>query len=209
MIARLRGTVAEIGEDHLVVDVQGVGYLVQASQRLLRAAPAQGGAIDLVVETQVREDAITLIGFTSAGEKRLFKLLQGIQGVGTRLALAILGVLEPDAFARAVMAGDRAAITRAPGVWPKLAQRILAELKDRVGGLPAGPSVAVGATAASPPGDALDDVVQALAQLGYGRSEAHAAAVTARADLGEAASVGTVLKRALQQLGQQAGGGGG
>ncbi|MFW5833247.1 MAG: Holliday junction branch migration protein RuvA [Pseudomonadota bacterium] len=207
MIARLRGTVAEIGEDHLVVDVQGVGYLVQASQRLLRAAPAQGGAIDLVVETQVREDAITLIGFTSAGEKRLFKLLQGIQGVGTRLALAILGVLEPDAFARAVMAGDRAAITRAPGVGPKLAQRILAELKDRVGGLPTSPSVAVGATA--PAGDALDDVVQALAQLGYGRSEAHAAAVTARAELGEAAALGTVLKRALQQLGQQTGDSGG
>ncbi len=203
MIARLRGTVAEIGEDHLVVDVQGVGYLVQASPRLLRALPPQGGVVELVVETQVREDAITLIGFTSAAEKRLFKLLQGIQGVGTRLALAIIGVLEPDAFARAVMAGDRAAITQAPGVGPKLAQRILAELKERVGGLPASPAaLAAGPVAA---GTTLDDVLAALAQLGYGRSEAFDAARAAGAELGEDAAVPALLKRALQQLGARGG----
>jgi Holliday junction DNA helicase RuvA len=203
VIARLRGTVAEIGEDHLVVDVQGVGYLVQASPRLLRALPPQGGVVELVVETQVREDAITLIGFTSAAEKRLFKLLQGIQGVGTRLALAILGVLEPDAFARAVMAGDRAAITQAPGVGPKLAQRILAELKERVGGLPASPvTVASGPVKA---GTALDDVLAALAQLGYGRSEAFDAARAAGAELGDDAAVPVLLKRALQQLGARGG----
>ncbi len=203
MIARLRGSVAEIGDDHLVVDVQGVGYLVQASPRLLRALPGEGGAVDLVVETQVREDAITLIGFASAAEKRLFKSLQGIQGVGTRLALAILGVLEPDAFAKAVLAGDKAAITRAPGVGPKLAQRILAELKDRVGALPASPGATVAAPAAA--GTAVDDVLVALAQLGYGRSEAFDAARAASAELGEAAPVSALLKRALQQLGTRGG----
>ncbi|TVQ38574.1 MAG: Holliday junction branch migration protein RuvA [Geminicoccaceae bacterium] len=207
MIARLKGTVAEIGEDHLVVDVHGVGYLVQASPRLLRALPGEGGAIDLIVETQVREDAITLIGFASAAEKRLFKLLQGIQGVGSRLALAILGVLEPDAFAKAVLAGDKAAITRAPGVGPKLAQRILAELKDRIGQLPASPQALP--TGPAPAGSAVDDVLVALAQLGYARSEAYDAARQASVELGEGAAVQTLLKRALQQLGQQSGARGG
>ena len=143
MIARLRGNVLEIAEDSLFVDVSGVGYLVHASPRVLRELPPVGGTVDLVVETLVREDAIQLVGFTSLAEKRLFRLLQGIQGVGTRLALAILGVLDPAAFERAVVAKDKAALTRAPGVGPRLAQRVIAELEGRVGGLAAGTAAAV------------------------------------------------------------------
>ena len=197
MIARLRGTVAEIGDDHLVVDVQSVGYLVQASAGLLRTLPAAGGGVDLVVETQVRDDAILLIGFTSPAEKRLFKLLQSIQGVGTRLALAILGVLEPEAFARAVVSGDKAALTRAPGVGPKLAQRIVSELKDGLTALPVAAKAASPAVSLGP----VDDVLTALGQLGYGRSEAFDAAHAAAAELGDPGDVASVLKRALQHLG--------
>ena len=203
MIARLRGNVLEIAEDSLVVDVRGVGYLVHASPRVLREVPAVGGAVDLVVETLVREDAIQLVGFTTLAEKRLFRLLQGIQGVGTRLALAILGVLEPAAFERAVAAKDKAALTRAPGVGPRLAQRIVAELEGRVGGL---------ATGAERPADApasargpVEETVTALAQLGYARSEAHAAAQQAVGELGDGADLATVLRRALQILGTRLG----
>jgi len=205
VIARLRGNVLEIAEDGLVVDVQGVGYLVHASPRVLRELPAVGGAVDLVVETLVREDAIQLVGFTSLAEKRLFRLLQGIQGVGTRLALAILGVLDPAGFERAVVARDKTALTRAPGVGPRLAQRIIAELEGRVAGLATG-AAAAGATAA--PVDETGPVaetVTALAQLGYARSEAHAAAQEAVGELGDGADLAAVLRRALQILGSRLG----
>ena len=205
MIARLRGDLLEIAEDSLVVDVKGVGYLVHASPRVLRELPAVGAAVDLVVETLVREDAIQLIGFTTLAEKRLFRLLQGIQGVGTRLALAILGVLDPAAFERAVVSRDKTALTRAPGVGPRLAQRIIAELEGRVGGLataagdPPAPPAAVGE--AGP----VAETVTALAQLGYARSEAHAAAQEAVGELGEDADLAAVLRRALQILGTRLG----
>ncbi|MEO1091090.1 MAG: Holliday junction branch migration protein RuvA [Pseudomonadota bacterium] len=203
MIARLRGQVLEIGEDSLVIDVGGVGYLVQASPRLLRDLPTAGGSVDLVVETLVRDDAITLIGFESAAEKRLFRLLQSIQGVGTRLALAILGVLDPTAFTRAVVSGDRAALTSAPGVGPRLAQRILSELKERIGSLPAAASApATAGVAALGPSD---DALSALVQLGYGRSEAFDAVGRAIGEVGDEGDVGAVVRRALQLLGQRHG----
>ncbi len=203
MIARLRGTVAEIGDDTLVVDVAGVGYLVQASPRLLRALPAAGGTVELVIEMLVREDAITLVGFTTPRERGLFKLLQGIQGVGSRLALSLIGTLEPEAFERAIVAGDRAALTAAPGVGPRLAQRILTELKDRMGAALAAPTMASGvARAAAGPSE---DAVTALAQLGYGRSEALVAAQNAIAELGDGAELAAILRRALQLLGTQRG----
>ena len=204
MIARLRGNVLEVAEDSVVVDVGGVGYLVHASPRVLRELPTVGGAVDLVVETLVREDAIQLVGFTTLAEKRLFRLLQGIQGVGTRLALAILGVLDPPAFERAVMARDKAALTRAPGVGPRLAQRVIAELEGRVGGLASGAEVVPG-TAAPPTAGPVEETVTALAQLGYARSEAHAAAQKAVGELGDAAELATVLRRALQILGSRLG----
>lgn len=205
MIARLRGRVVEIGEESLVVDVGGVGYLVHGSPRLLRALPTDGGSVDLVIETLVREDAITLIGFTTADERRLFKLLQGIQGVGARLALSVLGALEPGAFERAVLAGDKAALTQAPGVGPRLAQRILTELKDRIGSIATGIAPSLAAAAPTPGAGALDDTVTALAQLGYARSEAHEAARAAAAELGEGAELRGVLHRALQILGSRRG----
>jgi Holliday junction DNA helicase RuvA len=205
VIARLRGNVLEIAEDSLVVDVSGVGYLVHASPRVLRELPPVGGAVDLVVETLVREDAIQLVGFTSLAEKRLFRLLQGIQGVGTRLALAILGVLDPAAFERAVVARDKAALTRAPGVGPRLAQRVIAELEGRVGGLAAGTEVAVPGAGTSAAAGPVAETVTALAQLGYARSEAHAAAQEAVGELGESADLAAVLRRALQILGARLG----
>jgi Holliday junction DNA helicase RuvA len=205
VIARLRGNLLEIAEDSLVVDVQGVGYLVHASPRVLRALPAVGAAVDLVVETLVREDAIQLVGFTTLAEKRLFRLLQGIQGVGTRLALAILGVLDPAAFERAVVARDRAALTRAPGVGPRLAQRIIAELEGRVAGVATSGEAAVASGAIPAETGAVEETVTALAQLGYARSEAHAAAQEALRELGERADLAAVLRRALQILGTRLG----
>ncbi len=205
MIARLKGNVLEIAEDGLVVDVHGVGYLVHASPRVLRELPAVGGAVDLVVETLVREDAIQLIGFTTLAEKRLFRLLQGIQGVGTRLALAILGVLEPAAFERAVVAKDKAALTRAPGVGPRVAQRIIAELEGRVGGFAGGTEVAAASAGTAAEAGPVAQTVTALAQLGYARSEAHAAAQEAVGELGDGADLAGVLRRALQILGTRLG----
>jgi Holliday junction DNA helicase RuvA len=205
VIARLRGNLLEIAEDSLVVDVQGVGYLVHASPRVLRELPAVGAAVDLVVETLVREDAIQLVGFTTLAEKRLFRLLQGIQGVGTRLALAILGVLDPAAFERAVVARDRAALTRAPGVGPRLAQRIIAELEGRVAGVATSGEAAVASGAIPAETGAVEETVTALAQLGYARSEAHAAAQEALRELGERADLAAVLRRALQILGTRLG----
>ncbi|MFP4360247.1 MAG: Holliday junction branch migration protein RuvA [Alphaproteobacteria bacterium] len=205
MIARLRGNVLDVAEDSLVIDVRGVGYLVHASPRVLRELPAVGGAVDLVVETLVREDAIQLVGFTSLAEKRLFRLLQGIQGVGTRLALAILGVLDPAAFERAVVAKDKAALTRAPGVGPRLAQRIIAELEGRVGGLATAGEAPSAAGLAAVEAGAVEETVTALAQLGYARSEAHAAALEAVGELGHGAELATVLRRALQILGTRLG----
>lgn len=204
MIARLRGAVLEIAEDSLVVDVHGVGYLVHASPRVLRELPAPGGGVDLVVETLVREDAIQLVGFTTLAEKRLFRLLQGIQGVGTRLALAVLGVLDPEAFERAILSRDKAALTRAPGVGPRLAQRIIAELEGRVGGIATtgGAPGPAGTTARS---GALEETVTALGQLGYARSEAHAAAQEALGELGDEAELTALLRRALQILGTRLG----
>jgi Holliday junction DNA helicase RuvA len=182
-----------------------VGYLVHASPRVLRELPTAGAAVDLVVETLVREDAIQLVGFTSAAEKRLFRLLQGIQGVGTRLALAILGVLDPAAFERAVMAKDKAALTRAPGVGPRLAQRIIAELEGRVGGLAAGGETPTAAGAGAPEGGPVAETVTALAQLGYARGEAYTAAEQAVGELGDDADLAAVLRRALQILGTRLG----
>ncbi len=137
MIARLRGRVDSVGEDHAVVDVGGVGYLVACSARTLGALPGAGEAVDLHVETQVRAESITLYGFRDPTERAWFRLLQTVQGVGARVALGVLSVLTPETLARAVAAQDKAALTRASGVGPRLASRIVAELKDRLVDFPA------------------------------------------------------------------------
>ena len=132
MIARLSGTLAESGADHAVIDVNGVGYLAYASARTLSAIGPIGGSVLLLTEMQVREDAITLFGFGSAGERDWFRLLTGVQGVGGRVALAILSVLDTNDLARAIASGDKAMIARANGVGPKLAQRIAMELAGKL-----------------------------------------------------------------------------
>ncbi len=199
MIAHLRGRLISAGSDSAVIDVGGVGYLVSCSARTLAALPAPGEAVELQIETQMREDSITLYGFVSAAEREWFRLLQGIQGVGARVALSLLAVLEPDQLTQAVAASDRAMLTRANGVGPRLASRIISELKDRVG------SIAVTAQGtepivATPAGGPSDDALSALVNLGYGRAEAFAAIARIRATAGENASVDDLIRLGLKEL---------
>jgi holliday junction DNA helicase RuvA len=197
MIARLRGRLDSVGEDHAVIDVGGVGYLVHCAARTLHTLPRPGEAVDLLIETQVREESITLYGFRDATERAWFRLLQTVQGVGARVALAILGVLAPDQLAAAVAAQDKAPLTRASGVGPRLASRIVAELEGRAGELPAGSPWLAPAPAA--PG-AAGDAFSALVNLGYGRSEAHAAIAKAHATLGPEAGVDALIRASLAEL---------
>jgi len=194
VIARLTGILAESGADHAVIDVAGVGYLVQASTRTLSAIGAIGGQVMLFTEMQVREDAITLFGFGSAGERDWFRLLTSVQGVGGRVALAILSVLGPDELNRAVASGDKAMIARANGVGPKLAQRIAMELRDKVGGIDLGPGAAP-----TPKGGAAADALSALGNLGFRPSEANSAVAAAVAELGEGASLDALVRLALRK----------
>ena len=194
MIARLAGSLAETAADHLVIDVNGVGYLAYASARTLSAIGPIGGSVLLLTEMQVREDAITLFGFGSSSERDWFRLLTGVQGVGGRVALAILSVLDPNELARAIASGDKAMIARANGVGPKLAQRIAMELRDKVGGLALGP----GATAA-PAGSASADAISALANLGFRPAEASAAVAAASDELGADASLDALVRLALRK----------
>jgi len=194
MIARLTGTLAENSADHAVIDVAGVGYLVQASTRTLAAIGAVGGQVMLFTEMQVREDAITLFGFGSAGERDWFRLLTSVQGVGGRVALAILSVLAPEELSRAVASADKAMIARANGVGPKLAQRIAMELRDKAGAIDLGPS-----PAAAPKGGAAADAMSALANLGFRPAEANAAVAAAVAELGEGASLDALVRLALRK----------
>ena len=199
MIARLRGRLDGIAEDHAVVDVGGVGYLVVCSARTLAGLPGTGEAVDLHIETQVRAESITLYGFRDPAERVWFRLLQTVQGIGGRVALAVLSVLGPDELARAVAAQDRAALSRASGVGPRLAGRIVSELRERLVDLPA----PIGAVAAAPLAGASGpaaDAISALINLGYGRSEAHAAIAKAAASLGDQAALDALIRTGLQEL---------
>ncbi len=195
MIARLTGKLAETGADHAVIDVGGVGYLVQASGRTLAAIGALGGLVTLFTEMQVREDAVTLFGFGSAGERDWFRLLTGVQGVGGRVALAILTVLGPDELSRAVAGGDKAMVARANGVGPKLAMRIVNELKDKIGAVAIGPA---GASVPAP-GGAAADALSALGNLGFRPAEASAAVAAAVDELGDGATLDALVRLALRK----------
>jgi Holliday junction DNA helicase RuvA len=195
VIARLTGVLAEAGADHAVIDVAGVGYLVQASTRTLSAIGPVGGTVMLFTELQVREDAMTLFAFGSASERDWFRLLTGVQGVGGRLALAILSTLAADELQRAVAAADKAMVTRAPGVGPKLAERIVRELKDKVGGIALGPS----SPAAVPATGAANDAVSALTNLGFRPADASAAVAAANDELGDGASLDALVRLALKK----------
>ncbi len=197
MIALLRGTVESLDEDRCVVDVGGVGYLVQASTRTLAALPRPPSPARLLVETQVREDAITLYGFADTAERDWFRLLLTVQGVGAKVALNLLSALSPSDLIRAIAAGDRASLTRASGVGAKLAVRLLSELRDKAGAMPQGTGAAVVLpVAAGPEADALS----ALANLGYRRAEAHPAIARVLERLGEGAAVGQIIRESLQEL---------
>ena len=194
MIARLSGTLAETAADHLVIDVNGVGYLAYASARTLTAIGPIGGSVLLLTEMQVREDAITLFGFGSASERDWFRLLTSVQGVGGRVALAILSVLDPNELTRAIANGDKAMIARANGVGPKLAQRIAMELRDKAGGVALGPGAAPAAA-----GSASADAISALANLGFRPAEASAAVAAASDDLGPGAGLDALVRLALRK----------
>ena len=193
MIARLTGKLAETSADSAVIDVGGVGYLVHLSSRTLDALGSIGGDVLVLTELQVREDAWTLFGFGSSHERDSFRALTSIQGVGGRLALAILSVLSPDEFARAVAQEDKAMIGRANGVGPKLAARIANELQGKLG------VSSIGGAAPAPRGSAAADALSALANLGFKPADASAAVNAAQDELGADATLDSLVRLALKK----------
>ncbi|MDR3461970.1 MAG: Holliday junction branch migration protein RuvA [Beijerinckiaceae bacterium] len=204
MIGKLRGVVDSYSEDYLILDVHGVGYVVQCSSRTLQALPRPGEATVLAIETHVREDAIRLYGFLSDEERDWFRLLQTVQGVGAKVALAILGLGPIDALASAIVLQNKPAISRAPGVGPRLAARITAELKDKVPAGGSGDMAMAGGLATDDPlpgaPPAIQDAISALVNLGYGRPQASLAVAAAQRALGESAETQALIRRGLKEL---------
>jgi Holliday junction DNA helicase RuvA len=197
MIAKLRGLLDSFSADHAVIDVGGIGYLVFASTRTLSSLGALGGEVVLHTQMQVSEDDIRLIGFATAEERDWFRLLTSVQGVGARVALAILSALTVDELHRAIASGDNAMVARSQGVGPKLAQRIVNELKDKAG------SVVLGAggiaPAAQPAGSLGADAASALLNLGFRPAEAAAAVARAEEELGAGATLDALVRVALKK----------
>ena len=206
MIAKLTGVLDSIGSDWAVIDVGGVGYLVYCSGRTLSRLPRAGEPASLHVETHVREDHIHLYGFAEENERAWYRLLTTVQGVGARVALAILSVLAPDQLFQAIAAQDRTALTRADGVGPKVAARILNELKDKAGGIALGPVARIGGTGVDGPPSPSDgtpaDAVSALVNLGYSRTEAFGAIGHAVQHLGGEATLEALVREGLVELGR-------
>jgi len=194
MIASLRGQLASFGADHAVIEVNGVGYLVSASSRTLSGLGAIGEEVVLHTETLVGEDFIRLVGFASAEERDWFRLLTSVQGVGARVALGILSALSIDEVHRAVASGDNAMIARAQGVGPKLAQRIVHELKDKAGSVVLGPG-----GASAPSGSQSQDAISALANLGFRPAEAAQAVARAETEVGPEATLDALVRAALKK----------
>jgi len=210
MIGKLTGKIDEVGEGHVILDVNGVGYLVFASARTLSRLGDRGTGAGLLIETHVREDHIHLYGFADAAERAWFRLLGTVQGVGSRVALSILSVLSPAELTQAIAAQDRKTLNRASGVGPKLAQRLVTELKDKVGNIALGmgawqsggedaPAAAASLGTASL-GRAAEDAVSALEGLGYRRVEAFQAVAEASRALGAEAPLEALIKAALREL---------
>jgi Holliday junction DNA helicase RuvA len=206
MIGKLTGTIDSVGEDFVVLDVHGVGYLVYCSARTLNELPAVGKAAALAIETHVREDQIRLFGFLSAAEREWFRLLQTVQGVGAKVALAILSTLRATDLATAIAMRDKAAITRAPGVGPKVAERIVTELKDKSPALAAVDPAVVRLSGALEdkrvPGP-VPDAISALVNLGYGQPQAMAAISAAVRDAGEGADTARLIRLGLKELAKE------
>jgi holliday junction DNA helicase RuvA len=205
VIGKLSGTLDSVSDGIALVDVNGVGYVVHASNRTLSRLGPNGALISLLIETQVREDAINLFGFAEKSERDWFRLLTTVQGVGAKVALAILGVLSPEDLSLAIAAQDKAAITRAPGVGPKLGARIVAELKDKAGSIgndltiAAVSSAATNGKAAAGP---VEDATSALVNLGYRRTEAFTAVAKAARELGAKATLDGLIRAGLKELSQ-------
>jgi Holliday junction DNA helicase RuvA len=196
MIAHLKGRLEATGIDHVVIDVNGVGYLAGASARTITALGALGEFVTLHTEMLVSEDSIRLMGFATASERDWFRLLTSVQGVGAKVALAILSILSPDEVQTAVARADAAMIARANGVGPKLAQRIVNELKDKAGGVALGAGGAPGVAAA---GGAAQDAVSAMLNLGFKPAEASAAVNAAADELGTGATLDALVRLALRK----------
>jgi len=201
MIALLRGLLDSVGDDWAVIDVNGVGYHVFASARTLRALPPTGQSVRLHIETQVREDHIHLFAFAEQNERDWFRLLLTVQGVGAKVALAILSALTPERLAAAIAAQDRTALSQAQGVGPKLAGRLAAELKDKVSAM-AFPGQALKARAIADAGapSISEDAVSALVNLGYKRAEAFGAVARATQRLGDGGDVEALIRAGLKEL---------
>jgi Holliday junction DNA helicase RuvA len=203
MIGKLRGVIDSYGEDWVILDVGGVGYQVSCSSRTLQALPAVGEAATLSIETYVREDMIRLFGFASDLEREWFRLLQTVQGVGARVALAVLGTLKPGDLATAIALQDKAALARAPGVGKKVAERIVAELRDKAPAYSSADPMVVRLQAELEEHRAprpVADAVSALGNLGYAQVQASAAIAAASRSAGEAANAETLIRLGLKEL---------
>ena len=205
MIGKLRGIVDAVGESHCIIDVGGVGYEVQASARALRDM-AIGAEVSLTIDTHVREDAIRLYGFASEVERNWFRTLQSVQGVGSKVALGVLGILAPQDLANAIAIGDWAAVGQTPGVGKKIAQRIATELKDKAPALSvAGLNVTAANGGGGAPVPASDDnssaeAISALCNLGYQPAQASQAVAMAAKELGDAADTAKLIRQGLKAL---------
>ena len=205
MIGKLKGVIEAQGEDFVILDVHGVGYEVHCSARTLQALPPVGEAATLAIETHVREDQIRLFGFLSNLDREWFRLLQTVQGVGTKVALSILGTLPPADLASAIAMRDKAMITRAPGVGPKVAERIVTELKDKAPAYATmDPAVVrlAGAVDEHRAPQPVSDAVSALVNLGYGQPQAAAAIAAATRTAGEGADARQLIRLGLRELGK-------
>ena len=203
MIGKLKGLIDSYGEDFVILDVGGVGYQVHCSARTLQALPQVGGAAVLSIETYVREDQIKLFGVRSDVEREWFRLLQTVQGVGAKVALSVLSTFKPSELASAIALGDKAAIKRTPGVGPKVAERLVIELKDKA---PAfsdiDPAVVhlAGALDEKRAPKPIADAVSALVNLGYGQPQAAAAIAAAARNAGDGADTATLIRQGLKEL---------
>jgi Holliday junction DNA helicase RuvA len=206
VIGKLTGVIDSLDEDGLLLDVNGVGYVVHASSKTIARLGGAGSNASLLIETQMREDGITLYGFADHAERDWYRLLRNVQGVGGKVALAILSTLTPDDLATAIAAQDKASVARANGVGPKLAQRIVSELKDKAAGMALGAAANVAAfpaaKAAGEGGDLVNDAVSALVNLGYRRAEAYGAVSKALSSSPAKPGLNDLIVHGLRELSQ-------
>jgi len=203
MIGKLKGVIDSYGEDFVIIDVGGVGYAVHCSARTLQALPAPGEPAVLSIETYVREDQLRLFGFLSDAEREWFRLLQTVQGVGARVALSVLGTLKVGDLATAVATRDKATVARSPGVGPKVAERIVTELKDKAPAYVAVDPAVIrlsGAIEEKRAPQPVADAISALVNLGYGQPQAAAAIAAAMKDAGEGADAARLIRLGLKEL---------